>query len=157
MLSAVLLTLGLALNPPAPAAPATAAAQWPLAPRPPVVAGFDPPSQTWSAGHRGVDLSGSVGQPVRSALDGEIAFAGTIAGRGVVVVRHGARRTTYEPVAATVRPGERVAAGSVIGTLQVGRSHCFPATCLHWGLREGDTYLDPLTLLGGGPVRLLPL
>jgi hypothetical protein len=35
--------------------------------------------------------------------------------------------------------------------------HCFPATCLHWGLIVGETYVDPLTLVGGGPVRLLPL
>ena len=40
----------------------------------------------------------------------------------------------------------------VIGT------HCLPAACLHWGLRAGDTYLDPLQLVGGPmPVRLLPL
>ena len=30
-------------------------------------------------------------------------------------------------------------------------------TCLHWGARRGDTYLDPLSLLRPlGPVRLLP-
>ena len=50
-----------------------------------------------------------------------------------------------------------VARGSVIGTLQRGSSHCFPRACLHWGLLRGDTYLDPLTLVGAGPVRLLPL
>ncbi len=45
--------------------------------------------------------------------------------------------------------------------LTVTDSHCFPAACLHWGLIRGtgDTqeYLDPLTLVGSGPVRLLPL
>jgi hypothetical protein len=30
------------------------------------------------------------------------------------------------------------------------------AACLHWGLRSGALYLDPLILLGLGPVRLLP-
>ena len=49
----------------------------------------------------------------------------------------------------------------MLGRLTVTDSHCFPAACLHWGLIEGtgddQTYLDPLTLLGGGPVRLLPL
>lgn len=157
MLSAVLLALGFTALPPAPVAGPTSAAQWPLTPRPAVVSGFAPPSRVWAAGHRGVDLSGSPGQPVHSALAGQVTFAGTIAGRGVVVVRHGAQRTTYEPVAATVRPGQQVDAGAAIGSLQIGRSHCFPAACLHWGLREGDTYLDPLSLLGGGPVRLLPL
>ena len=36
-------------------------------------------------------------------------------------------------------------------------SHCFPEACLHWGLLQGEAYLDPLSLVGGGPIRLLPL
>ncbi len=122
-----------------------------------LVAGFEPPDVTWGAGHRGVDLLGSPGAPVRSALSGTVSFAGVIAGRGVVVVSHGARRTTYEPVAAWVRAGDGVEGGQQIGVLEPGASHCAPRACLHWGLREGDQYLDPLTLLGAAPVRLLPL
>jgi hypothetical protein len=60
-------------------------------------------------------------------------------------------------VHASVEVGAVVAAGERIGTLQDFGSHCWPAVCLHWGLIEGDAYLDPLTLLGIGPVRLLPL
>ncbi len=130
---------------------------WPLLPRPQVVRGFDPPASRWGAGHRGVDLLGHNGQPVRTALGGVITFAAPLAGRGVVVVEHGALRTTYEPVSASVTVGDVVDAGGVIGTLRTTQSHCFPRTCLHWGLRRGETYLDPLTLVGGGPVRLLPL
>jgi hypothetical protein len=84
-------------------------------------------------------------------------FAGRIAGRGVVVVGHGATRTTYEPVAASVAVGSALAAGDVIGVLELPGSHCFPRACLHWGWIAGDTYLDPLRLVGAGPVRLLPL
>ena len=52
--------------------------------------------------------------------------------------------------------GQQVAAGDVVGTLSDERSHCADA-CLHWGVRDGLDYLDPLTLLpGGGPVVLLP-
>ena len=130
---------------------------WPLDPEPEVVAGFDPPADPWGAGHRGVDLAGRPGQVVRSALPGTVAFAGSVAGKPVVSVDHGGRRTTYEPVVATVAVGDRVEAGDPIGRLVVLHSHCFPAACLHWGLRRGDTYLDPLSLVGGGPVRLLPL
>lgn len=130
---------------------------WPLDPRPPVVRGFDPPETTWGSGHRGVDLLGHRGQPVRAAKAGRITFAGRLAGRGVVVVDHGGVRTTYEPVTAEVHAGDRVGRGQRIGALQVGGSHCFPRACLHWGLLRGDTYLDPLMLVGGGPVRLLPL
>ena len=92
-----------------------------------------------------------------AALPGSVTFAGPLAGRGVVVVDHGATRTTYEPVTATVPVGATVAAGSPIGTLDLAGSHCFPRACLHWGWIEGETYLDPLRLVGAGPVRLLPL
>jgi murein DD-endopeptidase MepM/ murein hydrolase activator NlpD len=130
---------------------------WPLVPQPPVVHGFDPPDDPWGPGHRGVDLRGSPGQPVRSALPGTVSWAGVLAGRGVVVVDHGGTRTTYEPVDATVAVGAVVAAGDRIGRLSLAGSHCLPLACLHWGWLEGDTYLDPLRLVGAGPVRLLPL
>lgn len=138
---------------PAPARDGT----WPLLPRPRVVEGFDPPAVRWGAGHRGVDLAGSPGAPVRAALPGRVSFAGTVAGRGVVVVDHGEVRTTYQPVAARVEVGRQVGRGEVVGVLRRAGSHCLPAACLHWGLRSGESYLDPLVLVGGGPVRLLPL
>jgi murein DD-endopeptidase MepM/ murein hydrolase activator NlpD len=103
-----------------------------------------------------VDLRGTVGQRVRAARAGTVTFAGRLAGRGVVVVSHGDTRTTYEPVAASVDVGDRVRAGAAIGALELLGSHCLPAACLHWGLLEGERYLDPLTLVGAGPVRLLP-
>src|SRR4051794_28850349 len=120
-------------------------AVWPLDPRPTVVVGFDPPSSPWGAGHRGVDLLGEPGQPVRAALAGTVTFAGTLAGRGVVVVDHGSTRTTYEPVSPTVSVGSTVSTGGRIGTLEGELSHCFPRTCLHWGLIQGEEYLDPLS------------
>lgn len=154
----VLVALVLALSGPATAAGSTdPVGTWPLDPRPEVVARFDPPAGPYGPGHRGVDLLGSVGQPVLAALPGTVTFAGSIAGRGVVVVGHGATRTTYEPVGGAVAVGTPVAAGSVIGTLQAAPSHCAPRTCLHWGWIRGATYLDPLRLVGAGPVRLLPL
>lgn len=144
------------------AAPARAAGTdpvgvWPMVPEPQVVAGFDPPDDPWGAGHRGVDLLGSIGQPVRSALPGRVTWSGVLAGRGVVVVGHGSTRTTYEPVQARVALGTEVAAGQRIGRLATIGSHCAPRACLHWGWIRGETYLDPLRLVGAGPVRLLPL
>jgi len=135
----------------------TLAGVWPLEPEPEVTRDFAPPAQEWGAGHRGVDLLGQPGQAVRAAVAGTVTYAGLLAGRGVVVVSHGETRTTYEPVAAAVQVGDTVSAGQRIGALQSGASHCLPRTCLHWGLLRGDTYLDPLDLVGAGPVRLLPL
>jgi murein DD-endopeptidase MepM/ murein hydrolase activator NlpD len=130
---------------------------WPLAPSS-VVRPFDPPAQPWLAGHRGVDLAAPPGSPVLAAGPGTVVFAGLVAGRGVVSVLHpGGLRTTYEPVTALVETGDTVAAGARIATLTAGHPGCPAAACLHWGLRRGDRYLDPLALLGLGRVRLLPL
>jgi murein DD-endopeptidase MepM/ murein hydrolase activator NlpD len=140
------------------AAPAVAdpGGRWPLTP-PTVVAPFAPPEVTWGSGHRGVDLAGSPGQPVRAALPGRVSFVGRIAGVSVVVVDHGATRTTYQPVEPGVARGQEVAGGEVVGTLAWFGTHCLPRACLHWGWLRGSTYLDPLELVGGPrPVRLLP-
>ena len=134
---------------------------WPLDPQPEVVATFDPPEDPYGPGHRGIDLSGRIGQPVLAVADGRVSFAGMVAGRGVLVIEHGAERSTYEPVIAAVDVGDPVRAGQVVGRLELVSSHCWPSACLHLGRIAGDTYLDPLELLGdadggGGPVRLLP-
>ena len=130
---------------------------WPLQPPPVVVRGFDPPDVPFGAGHRGVDLLGTPGQQVDSALSGRVTFAGRLAGRGIVVVDHGDTRTTYQPVSASVHVGDLVPRGRPLGTLELSGSHCFPRACLHWGWIRADTYLDPLLLVGAGPIRLLPL
>ena len=161
VLGLLLLSVLLATATPAAAGPDRPEGTWPLAPEPDVVRHFEPPPHPYASGHRGVDLAGAPGQPVRAALPGTIGFAGSIGGKPVVTVLHGGRRTTYEPVVASVERGRSVAAGDVLGRLVVTDSHCFPAVCLHWGLvvGEGDDekYVDPLTLIGSGPVRLLPL
>ncbi|MDT4992540.1 MAG: hypothetical protein QOH97_2432 [Actinoplanes sp.] len=149
----VLVTLLLLLLVPPPATPYV----WPLA-APHVVRPFDPPPQPWLPGHRGVDLAGAGAQEVRAAGAGTVTFAGDLAGRGVITITHAdGLRTTYEPVTPAVPVGRRVVAGQPIGALVPGHPGCPSATCLHWGLRQGDAYLDPLALLGRGPVRLLPL
>jgi murein DD-endopeptidase MepM/ murein hydrolase activator NlpD len=142
-------------------APAVAAptlptpAGWPLRGAPRVVQrGFAPPTLAWASGHRGVDLVAKPGEPILAAASGTVRFAGSIAGKPVVSIDHGSVRTTYEPVVSRVRVGERVALGQLIGVLGAG-GHCHG--CLHWGLREGKSYLDPLSLLGnrGGRLRLV--
>ncbi|WP_425583720.1 murein hydrolase activator EnvC family protein [Streptomyces macrosporus] len=123
--------------------------------------GWEPPPVRWAAGHRGVDLVARPGDPVRAVAAGRVSFAGRVAGRGVVSIELAATgdpplRVTYEPVGASVREGDRVAAGDVVGVLESEGRHC-PAGCLHWGLRRGEAYLDPLSLLRHGPSRLLPV
>lgn len=119
---------------------------------------FAPPEHDWEAGHRGVDLVGHVGDPVRTPAAGTITFSGMIVDRPVVVVSHGSYRSTFEPVLGIAPVGTVVTAGATIGLLKTG--HDCKATgvnvaCLHWGLKEGQRYLDPITLLNGSDVRLL--
>ncbi|MFB6440469.1 murein hydrolase activator EnvC family protein [Streptomyces sp. NPDC056411] len=133
---------------------------------PTVLRGWEPPPSPWAAGHRGVDLASSAGQTVRAATPGRVVFTGTVAGRGVLTIEiadsgRPPLHTTYEPVRATARKGQRVTAGQPVAVLQHGPFHC-RAPCLHWGLRRGKTYLDPLSLLppsmrNSGPSRLLPV
>ena len=131
---------------------------WPLSPRPAVIRRFEQPRSQWSHGHRGVDLLTTVGQPVLSAGAGVVAFSGKIAGRGVITVRHpGGLRTTYEPVDDRLASGALIHRGARIGVVSPTPGHCAQLTCLHWGAISGETYQDPLSLLGFGRPILLPL
>lgn len=127
--------------------------------RPPVASGltrrFDPPAVPWGRGHRGVDLAAEPGDEVRSPGPGVVTYAGELAGRGVVTVRHpDGLRSSLEPVAVAVRVGDEVAAGTALGTLEAGGTHLG----VHWGVRDAAGYRDPLGLLPrAGPVVLLPV
>lgn len=150
----------------APLASTPLASTWPVGARPSVVRGWSPPATAYGAGHRGVDLAAAPGSAVRAVAPGRVSFAGRVAGRGVVAVELEGTgdpplRTTYEPVRATVKRGDTVAAGASVGFLERPMGHC-PTSCLHWGLLRARTYLNPLTLLPPwllhhGPSRLLPL
>ena len=118
----------------------------------PVVDPFRPPPCAWCAGNRGLEYGTAGGTVVRAVAAGEVTFSGTVAGERYVVVRHAdGRRATYGGLAgSSLRTGDVVAARGVIGTTE---GH------LHFGLREGDVYLDPAPLLGRlvGRPRLVPV
>ncbi|TGA95375.1 hypothetical protein E2651_34380, partial [Streptomyces sp. MZ04] len=139
---------------------------WPVGVRPSVVRGWEPPATAYGRGHRGVDLAAPPGTPVHAAAGGTVSFAGRVAGRGVISVDLTGTgdpplRTTYEPVRADVRKGDSIPVGAPLGTLELPTPHC-RQSCLHWGLRRGKTYLNPLGLLPPWllqrpPSRLLPV
>lgn len=142
-----------------------AALIWPVGPpRPEIVRGWEPPAGPYGPGHRGLDLAAPPGTPVLAAASGTVTFAGRVAGRGVLTITlpntgDPPLRTTYEPVTPSVPAGTEVTRGTPVATLDpppARARHC-PASCLHWGLRRGDTYLNPLLLLPRGPSRLLPV
>jgi murein DD-endopeptidase MepM/ murein hydrolase activator NlpD len=120
---------------------------------------FMPPAQRYGPGHLGVDLAATRGTVVYAAGAGTVRFAGTVAGRGIVVILHTDGITTeYEPVSSSVRAGAQLSAGQPLGQLQsVIHPSCAPFGCLHWGAKRGPVYLDPLSLLQRlGVVRLIP-
>ncbi len=148
-----------AVTPGTALAPGTAVSRWvwPIEPNHVVVHGFDPPATRWSSGHRGVDIAAAVGTSVLAPTDGQVSFVGMVAGRPVLVLTHaGGLRSTFEPVSTTAAVGQLVHRGEAVGTVAAYPGHCAPASCLHWGVLRGATYLDPLALLAGR-VILLPM
>lgn len=97
-----------------------------------------------------------VGAPIRASNSGIIHFAGPVGGRPVVSIMHtNGIRTTYDPVIPQVRKGQHVKRGQIIGTLAPENEHTH-GPGLGWGAKIGDTYIDPLSLLGTSQIRLYP-
>ncbi|MET0628396.1 MAG: M23 family metallopeptidase, partial [Acidimicrobiia bacterium] len=108
---------------------------------------FEEPSSVYGAGHRGADLAAAPGAAVRAANDGEVTFAGSVAGTLHVTITHlGGLRTSYSFLqSVAVRTGAVVARGDVIATTG-GTNDDHHGDVLHLGLRLGDRYLDPMLL-----------
>lgn len=130
---------------------------WPLSPVPDVTRPFDLP-HPYGAGHRGVDLSAAPGAPVFAPGDGVVHFAGTVVDRPVLSIKHpNGLISSFEPVVATVSKGDAVSRGELVGHVSTDHVHA-PVGGLHLGARDGETYIDPLALLGAVPrAILLPL
>lgn len=145
----------------AAAAPATEASAYPdppLATPLTVLRPFAPPLQNWEPGNRGVDLAAFAGESVSATTPGVVVYAGLLAGRGVISIRDGMLRTTYEPVDPVVHAGDSIVAGQLIGHVSAAADACGqPGGCLHWGAMQADLYIDPMGLLRAPRVRLLPI
>jgi murein DD-endopeptidase MepM/ murein hydrolase activator NlpD len=123
-----------------------------------VLQSFAPPLHPWAAGNRGVDLAAYPGETVSAATSGLVLYAGLLAGRGVISIRDGSLRTTYEPVDPVVRTGDTVLAGQLLGYVSPAADACGPpGSCLHWGALQSGVYVDPMGLLRAPRVRLLPI
>jgi hypothetical protein len=117
-----------------------------------IVDDWRPPASAHGRGNRGVDLAAAPGDPVRAAAGGIVTFAGRVGPAHHVVVLHDdGLRTSYSFLAVVeVGRGDRVAQGDVVGRA---------GGAVHFGVRAGDTYLDPLLVLADdGPptVHLVP-
>jgi murein DD-endopeptidase MepM/ murein hydrolase activator NlpD len=128
----------------------------------PVVRPFQPPKTRYGPGHLGVDFRAAPGTPVRAAGPGTVVFAGAVGPTLHVVVLHsGNRRTSYSFLASVhARRGDVVAAGTIVGTAG-GRGEEHDGSVVHFGLRIGGTYVDPMQLFGppdlAAVVHLVPV
>jgi murein DD-endopeptidase MepM/ murein hydrolase activator NlpD len=96
--------------------------------------------------HRGIDVAQAYGQDVRAAATGRVAFAGTQGAYGTtIVIEHsGNRQTRYAHLSeASVRPGDLVEAGEVIG--KSGDSGRSTGPHLHFEVVEAGQVVDPLS------------
>lgn len=133
---------------------ATEAWSWPVAGLRTVLRPFHMTSP-YAAGHRGIDVAAAPGATIHAPADGVVRFVGRVAGRPVLSVTHeDGSISSFEPVDAAVVEGARVARGERIGALALDVRH-EPHGGLHLGLREDDSYRNPLERLGGIPPAVL--
>jgi murein DD-endopeptidase MepM/ murein hydrolase activator NlpD len=98
--------------------------------------------------HYGTDLAGRVGDPVAAANDGAVVLVRDCWASGLTVVLwHGAGvySTYFHLSRAAVKEGARVRRGQRLGA--VGKSGRVTGPHLHWGVRVGDLYVDPESVL----------
>ena len=133
--------------PPAPPAPPAASVwQWPLLG--PITQGFGE-SLTQYGIHQGIDIDGDTGDRVRAARTGTVVVAGHYdeCGGLEVHIDHGDGLTSwYRHLSRIdVSAGTRLKAGTIIGA--VGDTGCSLGSHLHFAIRDGGTFVDPLRYL----------
>jgi len=113
----------------------------------PIVRHFEPPPTPYSAGHRGIDFGVQIGTDVVASAAGTVAFAGQVGGALFVSIDHpNGLRSTYSYLSVVlVKKGQLVEQGQLIARSGPGAAGEKPN--LHFGIRSGDTYLDPEPLL----------
>lgn len=158
LVSALLLTVATAASSVASPVAAQPSWSWPVSPRPDVLRPFDPPDKPWMSGHRGVDLQTAFdGGPVTAPESGTVSFVGFVVDRPVITIDHGnGLRSSFEPVQSELIAGATVVKGQELGTILSG--HCSAQPCIHWGVRRGEEYVNPLAfVMDLRPSILLPL
>ena len=127
---------------------------WPLDGPREVVEPYRAPAHEYGAGHRGVDIAAVHGDAVRAPADGVVAFRGIVVDRPLLTIDHGGGLvTTFEPLLSTLSPGDPVAAGDEIGTVDSG-GHASEGS-LHLGVRLDGEYINPMLLFGDVPRAVL--
>lgn len=123
----------------------------------PIVSGFGPrksPGGIGSTNHKGVDIDGRTGDPVRAARDGRVTYAGNSGGYGLRVdVDHGGGfASRYAHLSSiTTRVGRTVRAGELLG--RMGATGTATGDHLHFEIRKNGLAIDPAPFLPVGAGR----
>lgn len=127
---------------------------WPVDGSRTVVEPFRAPAHAYGAGHRGIDLAMLPAQDVRAPADGVVAFSGTVVDRPLVTIEHAdGYVSTFEPLISSLRPGDAVSRGDLVGMLASG-GHA-PGGTLHLGVRLDGVYINPMLLFGAAARAIL--
>ena len=144
------------------AMPASAFGTWTWPVAGPIIRGFDPPASPYGSGHRGIDIAATAGTMVLSPGPGVVSFSGSVGGYLFVTVDHGGGLLSTASYLSErlVRKGDTVIQGQPIGRSGTGHQGDLQPN-LHFGVRLGGTYVDPLDYLTPASVmdliRLAPI
>jgi murein DD-endopeptidase MepM/ murein hydrolase activator NlpD len=144
------------------AIPVPQAGSWSWPVTGPVIRGFDPPSDPYGAGHRGIDIAAAFGTAIHAPAAGVVTFSGKVGGQLFITLDHGdGLSSTYSWLSSTaVRNGDHVSRGGKIGSTGVGHPGS-SVTHLHFGVKLAGEYIDPMSVLGPlsvvNLIRLAPL
>jgi murein DD-endopeptidase MepM/ murein hydrolase activator NlpD len=105
--------------------------------------------ERWGKPHKGIDIAGDAGDPVYAVADADVIYAGDgLRGYGnVVILRHDSKMTTLyaHNKELKVHQGDHITQGTLISLL--GNTGHSTGPHVHFEIREGDTAVNPRTLL----------
>src|SRR5471030_2424491 len=105
--------------------------------------------ERWGKKHKGIDIAADSGEPVYAIADADVIYAGDgLRGYGnVVILRHDSQMTSLyaHNSELKVHQGDHVTQGTLISLL--GNTGHSTGPHVHFEIREGDTAVNPRTLL----------
>ena len=107
-----------------------------------------PYGQRWGRLHSGIDIAAPAGTPIAASAPGQVVYAGSMSGYGlIVVIQHaGGIATAYAHNASiSVSVGQSVAQGQTIAAVGC-TGHCF-GDHVHFEVRVGGSAVDPMGYL----------
>jgi hypothetical protein len=123
-----------------------------------VVRPFSLGADSYAAGqHRGIDIGGAEGSPVRAPASGTVTFAGSLPthGRGVTIATaDGYAVTLVHLGSTTVAKGDVVVENAPVGVMGFSGDAEHAVPTVHLGIRvaaQDEGYVDPLGLLPAHP------